>query len=128
MHAAIQASTRASLAQPSSSQSGAKQPLNVPSCKQDAAHQQKQPIQWLAPTNGELVEAQHVHHANLRQHSPKQVWTLVGAGRHQQAPVAGTLQATQQGDMSCSCLLLAGRLAESCRATVLQDPEGSLEC
>lgn len=39
----------------------------------------------------ELVEAQHVHDANLGNDRPKQVWTLIGAGCHQQAAIRPSL-------------------------------------
>lgn len=35
----------------------------------------------------ELVEAQHVHDAYLGYDCPKEVWALIGAGRHQQAAI-----------------------------------------
>jgi hypothetical protein len=38
-------------------------------------------------TNGELVEAQHVHDAHLSNDGPKQVGPLVAAGRYQQPSV-----------------------------------------
>ena len=40
-----------------------------------------------ALTNGELVEAQHVHDAHLRNDSPKKVRPLVAAGRYQQPSI-----------------------------------------
>jgi len=40
-----------------------------------------------ALTNGELVEAQHIHDAHLSNDSPKQVRPLVAAGCYQQPSV-----------------------------------------
>lgn len=56
-----------------------------------------------ALTNGELVEAQHVHDAYLGYDRPKEVWPLIGAGRHQQATIGPPLH-TQQDTL---CFLAA---------------------
>ena len=48
-------------------------------------------MQHSACTYGELVEAQHIHDADLGNDSPKEVRPLVTAGSHQQATVGASL-------------------------------------
>jgi len=49
----------------------------------------------LQRTDGELVEAEHVHDADLRQDRRVQVRPLVRARRHQQPAVAAALRARE---------------------------------
>lgn len=52
-------------------------------------------MQHSVHTYGELVEAQHIHDANLGNDSPKEARPLVTAGSHQQAAIGASLHDTQ---------------------------------
>src|SRR6185369_16933752 len=43
------------------------------------------------PSDGELMEAEHVHHADLGQCSPKEVWSLCHARSYEQAAIGTSL-------------------------------------